>query len=822
MSESHTDGLADLALTYFQQPRGHFWQWAEEGQFVEWTNGNTIGYREELSRVLSALTQQGLPPLAPTLLLLAACADALPATTSQAPVLDGLLNDLPPAADDPDPQVLRRCLVQAVGFMLVVRALPLSLRTGEPKLHLFREAFLGQAPQVQADLAGTVLDEWNSGRLEDFLVLPAGQLTRRTVLQELDCLAQAFHRFPTTEQLALRLRTGLDQLPLPLPAPEPPATPDQPLSLFDQLAQDQRTAGLVNLAQHLVAALHVPMHTRGASDQPLGGVADITNRGNFDRLLLSELAHDDLSLTARLVNNEALYLRREEPPRPQARPRVILLDTTLRLWGTPRVFGLAAALAWAYHAQLPRTRATLTAYALGGQTSTPLDLDSFEGVVRALGCLDPSLHCGPALAALGLDQPAAAGTDYLLITDAEATQQPALSQQLAAAQPGLRYLLTVSRAGTLELFEYQNNHRTLLSTSHYNLNELLTARRVRWPVPALPPLVGPAFLRCVPAPLYFPTPSLRLSGHNALFHPRLGGLAITDSRRVLYWPERSTGARELLPAIEAGTYHFGTDATNEAYVLVSAPGLLRVYCFRLREDSLEFVDLTDELEDGEQVLDVVFEDKCYYVRRSHGATNRWSGSTLVFDCAQRAVHERRDAAFPTAHKSNLRPDFGTFKRFINNGYSIFHRISHISVNGAGELQVDGYVLRLRNISNHYTHELHFLSRVDSDINPSPRARADATDIPPTETSHPSLTRRFAWPDGSEAVVDTRGLLHLRSADASVPELTVLLVIGQPTAAWAANGIVAGSSYFVGPHLEQRLAPAEFYQQYIQRFTAPLA
>nr|GFC89653.1 hypothetical protein [Tanacetum cinerariifolium] len=115
-------------------------------------------------------------------------------------------------------------------------------------------------------------------------------------------------------------------------------------------------------------------------------------------------------------------------------------------------------------------------------------------VVRALGCLDPSLHCGPALATLGLDQPAAAGTDYLLITDAEAAQQPALSQRLAAAQPGLRYLLTVSRAGALELFEYQNGHRTLLSTSRYDLDELLTARRTRRTVPTLPPLVGPAFL----------------------------------------------------------------------------------------------------------------------------------------------------------------------------------------------------------------------------------------------------------------------------------------------------------------------------------------
>jgi hypothetical protein len=809
-----------LAFDYFKATNNYFWHWAEALEVAEWSDDSTICYREELRSILNGLLEQahGLPPLGSILLLLAGC-NGWSATQEEllAQVRQGYGEFL-------DDTLLTVRQENTIAFLRQVAALRPELRTGAPKKLLFQEVFNIPVHQgIKPDLAQSVVAEWTSGRLDESLQATKAESHWSQLIFDLGPLYHANQRFKEPGSLELLLRTGLDQLPPPLPTPEPPAAPDQPLSLFDQLAQDQRTAGLAHLAQHLVAALHVPMHTRGAGDQPLGGVADITNRGNFDRLLLSELAHDDLSLTARLVNNEALYLRREEPPHPQARPRVILLDTTLRLWGTPRVFGLAAALAWAYHAQLPRTRATLTAYALGGHTSTPLDLGSPAGVVQALSCLDPALHCGPALAALGLDQPQAAGTDYLLITDAEAAQQPALSQQLAAAQPGLRFLLTVSRAGTLALFEYQNGHRTLLITSSYDLAELLAARRTRRPAPALPPLVGPAFLKCVPAPLYFPTPSLRLSGHNAMFNLRLGALAITDTRRVLYWHDRATGARELLPAIEAGTYYFGTDKHAEAYVLVSAQRLLRVYCFGLREDSLELVDLADEMEEGEQVLDVVFEDNCYYVRRSHGPpTHRWSGSTLVFDCAQRAVRERRDAAFPTAPKSKFRPDFGNLKRFINNGYSVFHRISHIGVNEAGELLVDGYALRLRSVPHPHTYQLQFSSRTDSDNNSSPRAKATATDIAPAEAGHASLVRRFTWPDGSEAVVDTRGLLHLRSADASVPELSVLLVIGQPTAAWAADGNVAGSPYFTGPHLEQRLAPANFYQQYIQRFTAPLA
>ena len=39
--------------------------------------------------------------------------------------------------------------------------------------------------------------------------------------------------------------------------------------------------------------------------------SDISNRGPLDRLLLSESAHDDLTLAVRIALNEALYLRRE-------------------------------------------------------------------------------------------------------------------------------------------------------------------------------------------------------------------------------------------------------------------------------------------------------------------------------------------------------------------------------------------------------------------------------------------------------------------------------------------------------------------------------
>lgn len=58
-------------------------------------------------------------------------------------------------------------------------------------------------------------------------------------------------------------------------------------------------------------------------------------------------------------------------------------------------------------------------------------------------------------------------------------------------------------------------------------------------------------------------------------------------------------------------------------------------------------------------------------------------------------------------------------------------------------------------------------------------------------------RKAVWSDGSEAVVDSRGFLHLRSTHAAVPEITLVLILGKATAGWASDGTRFGSFYFTG-------------------------
>jgi hypothetical protein len=556
-----------------------------------------------------------------------------------------------------------------------------------------------------------------------------------------------------------------------------------------------------------VAALRIPLHARGASDQPIGGVSDVTNRGSFDRLLLSELAHDDLALMARLVNNEALYLRREAPPRPDVRPRTVLLDTTLRMWGVPRVFALAAALAWARNSRQSRQPAPVTAFALGGQLATPLDLDTFDGVVAALGLLDPAPHAGPALLGFGPSHPAAG--DCLFITDAQLLHQPDFALALAEASPALRFLLTVDRGGELQLYEYQNGHRTLVSTARYDLEELLFAAVPRQPSRKLLSTDSPAFLQYEPAPLYLPVTNLRISGKNTFYAAHLGVLAITDTQRLLFWTSRDTGAQELVPVIEVGEYCFGV-IEEVAYVLVSSPERLIFYALNTAALHVERVDWSAEIPPGKPPLLVLYSEGCFWVKFSKYVT--------VIDCSLRKVVARENTVMPAVRAPQH--NFLHIKRIINNGYTALQRVAQMGVNGLGELMLEGHELRVIGHATTLSHGFHLMT-ISSDRESVWQVKATLVDTVALTPNERVLFRRFAWPDGSTAAVDSRGLLHLRSADATLPEMTLVLVIGQPTAAWAADGTVCGSAYFTGPNPARHLSVPEFNRQYLQRFIAHL-
>src|SRR5438067_1568219 len=64
------------AITYLAPPAESFWRWSADGQALEWADGATIAFAQEVYAVLDRLAPHGLPNFGAVVMLLAASRNA--------------------------------------------------------------------------------------------------------------------------------------------------------------------------------------------------------------------------------------------------------------------------------------------------------------------------------------------------------------------------------------------------------------------------------------------------------------------------------------------------------------------------------------------------------------------------------------------------------------------------------------------------------------------------------------------------------------------------------------------------------------------------
>jgi hypothetical protein len=393
----------DQAAQYLSPPSHAFWQWSEDGSAVLWRDGRTIAFRQEAEAVIERLAPGGLPPFGAIVLLLAACRDGWESSDGRR-TLDGLIRGFEQmqtnvaASPGLTGSRIARCIAarrirDVLERLDDVGRLPEQVRHGKLAKAVLAEAVFDPGTKqldrsgsahVTAALADGVPPEALAPRVHE-----EDAFTR--FASHAEALQPGLERVDA-ESLLLRARTGFDEAPKPADIQPPNA--DQLRRLLTDLRDDPEFAGLAKVAQNLMAATHIPRALHAREELPVGGVSDLSNRGSLDRLLVSELANDPLTLAVRVALSEALYLRRESPPRDPPRQRAILLDCGIRLWGVPRAFAIAAALAFAATADRKAAIATYRANASGVE---PINFGTRAGLVDCMAALEPSPHPGAAL-----------------------------------------------------------------------------------------------------------------------------------------------------------------------------------------------------------------------------------------------------------------------------------------------------------------------------------------------------------------------------------------------------------------------------------------
>jgi hypothetical protein len=338
------------------------------------------------------------------------------------------------------------------------------------------------------------------------------------------------------DALALRLQTGLDEIVIATDAEVPAG--ESARDLMREIEDDYELGGIARLAKLLLASLQFPRPLSNPDEMPIGGVADITNRGPLDRLILSELAYDDMTLAVRVALNESLYLRREPQARPMARQRFVLLDSGLRMWGVPRVFAAAVALAIAAQGD---SHLAVNAWRADGEAVVPIVFASKKGLINHLAQLDHRLHPGAALPEFAKKiGDATISTDVVLVISDDTLADREFSQLLAESNIGPLFIVTVNREGEYRLLQRSRRGTKVLREARFNLDDVLQPRRKK----STALLDGrdeglPAILNIEPFPLLA---SYQVRLDNSWYVQGVGTITLTSDGRLLCWSNSNFGA----------------------------------------------------------------------------------------------------------------------------------------------------------------------------------------------------------------------------------------------------------------------------------------
>jgi len=561
----------DRAIEYLKPRPYAFWRWDDRGETLTWAAGATIAFRPEVERVLERLSPRGLPPFGAVALMLGACREGW----RRDPSVQAMRSETEEyfrRHQSPGGSDLHGWITGIFRGLDAILELPPELRTNvESKALLAEVVFEPFRDRGSPEDAAAVVQALDRALFSDALEVDQVQADLLLGLEVRDLAA--LHRGlqeVSAEKLSLLARTGLDRLVEP--EREELMTCDLARSLIAELLDDRELSGLARLARNLMAAVHIPRSISQEEELPLGGFSDISQRGPLDRLLLSELAQDDLTLSVRIALKEALYLRRESPPRSPPAMRALLLDAGVRSWGVPRVFATAAALAL-----VATTGGETIAFRASGERLQKVDLTTREGLVSHLEALETECHPGAAIPAFRRAAGEAGAAELALVVQEDVLLDPEFADSLEDPGPAGFHAITVARDGRLAILQITPAGRKILRNAAWNLDEVLEpAEPGRKPV--LPVEDGerdrlPAIFRVKPFP--FLLPHLMQPDH-AFYSRALGVVGITRDGRLLRWDRKGRGGRQLSQNIPRGKVHWISrdEAGRIRAVIGSKPFLL--------------------------------------------------------------------------------------------------------------------------------------------------------------------------------------------------------------------------------------------------------
>jgi MoxR-vWA-beta-propeller ternary system domain bpX0/MoxR-vWA-beta-propeller ternary system domain bpX1 len=790
---------------YFQSHSGYFWEWENElltadsvFEALVIPGGNTIAYEHFVMETLNLLAPDGFPPFGSLLLaLIATNANGEASIAKAFEIIDGT-KMVQKEAEYP------KAFTYARNFLNTLTGLPPEFKEGDKRKLLLQAVFKNCHNRVADHKAQNIMQQYNQQK--HLLVRCAQKIPFSSAVlnKDIKTLAHLHVRFPTTDAL-LAAMGHVPELPeLDKKISERQPAPATPANFINDLINEPKTYPVGSLIHRIWGGLNILLHHAAPSHQPLGGVSDLTNKGDFDKLLISEFANDDVVFMSRLANNEALYIKREVPPESDKFVRLLLVDCSIKNWGTSKILAFASALAIARH---PKTDIECKIVALGNEYKE-VEADTVAGVIDALNNLGSKLSAAGALQAVLDEHTDVKHSEVFLITSEDALASADMQRTLSDNDTKVKYIITAETGGDIYFYRIQNRGRKQIQHIYLPLEELWakkpTVKSAKENYNRLKGDTAPA----IDYPILLPPPKKRmavfslnkdefyiLTGSGALFGVQI--VLSTDNNQYFRFHKGAELLLQNLSVSQNGVYSLQKNAEGEYILGAFYPKELYVSILNLntREYHKKKISLYGDAagyavtndDNGFYLFndtDTVAEYFSFEVKRGElNITNIGQKSTLI-----RSV-------------SSIKNRIEIFqKRAIEN--SVLLNFLPLYITQKNELQLNKYRLVFHKTSTSQAN----ISLVNSRNTPVA-----------VEAAYEKTGNRFVFPDGSAIYRDGLGMLTFKSSDAGIPTIYMPTTL-HTDLAMATDAYFTGSKNYFKTEAGQKILPAdEFEDRFLKPF-----
>lgn len=374
-------------FSYFQSYQDYFWEFENEidskDSFFETLtiqNGNTIGYEKYIFDTLELLSVNELPPFGSLLL-------AIIATNSNSEIALNQILEISNNNKLSKPNSELSNVEGAFEFLKKLEQLPAKYKLAENRKQVFMVIFENCHNRINREKSKLILEIYKTNKKKLTDCSNKIPFSYANFVKDFRTIALLNLKFQTVESI-LKSLEGLSFNEVEI---SNEIIENQEVSTSNDYIQDlidePKTFFIGSLITRIWSGLNFPMHHATPSNMPLGGVSDLTNKGDFDKLILSEFANDDNVFISRIANNEALFIKREVPPEADKFQRIILIDNSMKNWGTPKIIAFSTAIAIAKH---PKTDILCKIFNMG-DVFEEVAFDTTDNVIEGLNFLSPKL-----------------------------------------------------------------------------------------------------------------------------------------------------------------------------------------------------------------------------------------------------------------------------------------------------------------------------------------------------------------------------------------------------------------------------------------------